>query len=248
MFPRPLEDLSFARTKPPSPAMSVAYRLNRLAVRLVGRRRTLRLHLFWSWLLGRLALELAQDEYGHAFRDEVMGVTDDQLRNACTGAVVVDVGCGMGRLCQRVAPWAHEVIGVDFDPVRLDKARRTTAAENVSYRLSDATKGLRQAVGIDQADVVLAIHVIEHFDDPDGFLRELREFTDTVIVEVPDFAADPLNAARWREGTRWYSDADHVREYTIESLATLVEGAGWSITTIERRGGTIAAVLVSDNP
>lgn len=223
--------------------MSATYRANRVAVRLFGRRRVLRFHLFWSWLLARLALELAQDEYGHAFRDDVMGVTDEVLRTECADAVVVDIGCGKGRLCQRVAPWAREVIGVDHDPVNLDIARRTTVAENVVYRLSDATKGLSEATGIGRADVVLAVHVIEHFDDADRFLRELHDFTDSVIVEVPDFAADPLNAARWQEGVRWYSDADHVREYTTETLTALIEGAGWHISKVDRRGGTIAAVL-----
>ena len=85
-------------------------------------------------------------------------------------------------------------------------------------------------------------------DDTDGFLRELHPFTNTLIVEVPDFAADPLNAARWHEGVRWYSDADHVREYTAESLAALLQGAGWVISSVERRGGTIAAVLHSSSP
>lgn len=247
MFPGPFEDLRTARRKPRSPAMSATYRANRLAVRLFGRRRVLRFHLFWSWLFGRLALELAQDEYGHAFRDEVMGVTDEVLRTECAGAVVVDIGCGKGRLCQRVATWAREVIGVDHDPVNLDIARRTTTAENVIYRLSDATKGLSEATGIDRADVVLAVHVIEHFDDPQGFLRELLDFTNTVIVEVPDFAADPLNAARWHEEVRWYSDADHVREYTIETLTALIEGANWHIRRLDRRGGTIAAILRPGN-
>ena len=223
--------------------MSATYRITRSAVRLLGRGRILRFHLFWSWLFARLALELAQDEFGHSFRDQVMGVTDEMLRTHCSGAVVVDVGCGMGRLSQRVAPWAHSVIGVDHDPVNLGIARRATTAENVTYRLADATVGLPEASGVDRADVVLAVHVLEHIDDAESFLREQLAFTSTVIVEVPDFAADPLNAVRWNQGIRWYSDADHVREYTLDSLSALFDSAGWAIDTVIRRGGTIAAVL-----
>lgn len=243
MFPEPLDELRQPRAKRPSPAMSATYRTTRLAIRLMGRERVLRFHLFWSWLLARLALELAQDQYGDAFRNEVMGVTDQQLRAVCSGAVVVDVGCGAGRLCRRVAPWAREVIGVDYDSVRLDVARRTTRADHVTYRLSDATEGLKEASGVDRADVVLAIHVIEHFTEPEAFLQELHDFAGSVVLEVPDFAADPLNAARWHENVRWYSDADHVREYTKESLAVLVEGAGWMMDTVNRRGGTLVAIL-----
>lgn len=243
MFPDPLDRLTMGRTKRRSLVTAVAYRLNRVGVRLFGQRTMLRLHLFSSWLFSRFALELAQDVYGHDFRDRLMGVTDELLQEHCSSAVVVDVGCGTGRLCRRVAPWARQVVGVDQDPVRLDIARRTASASNVTYRLADATMGLDRASGLHRADVVLAIHVVEHIDDAEGFLRELQTFTDTVILEVPDFAGDPLNAARWTEGMRWYSDADHVREYTMESLEALVASAGWETGTVVRRGGTIAAVV-----
>ncbi len=47
---------------------------------------------------------------------------------ALAGARVLEIGCGEGRLIWRYAALAEAVVGLDFDPLRLDGARRDCPA------------------------------------------------------------------------------------------------------------------------
>jgi SAM-dependent methyltransferase len=50
-------------------------------------------------------------------------------------ARVLDAGCGTGRVAVRLAELGHEVVGVDVDPLMLDRARRD--APHVTWVVAD---------------------------------------------------------------------------------------------------------------
>jgi len=59
---------------------------------------------------------------------------------------------------------------------------------------------------------------------------------------VPDFESDPLNIVRLAEGCAFYSDADHVREYTEEILNAQLTRNGWVVLENRKSGGAVLAV------
>lgn len=227
------------RRKPRSAAVSLAFRLTRLA-RAIGLERVLlRFLLNTSWVASRLAYEISSERIGPLFDTSTRGVTEELLaRTIAPGAAVLDLGCGGGRLTRMAAQYGGTIVGVDLSPENLERARAAGVPDNVQYHCGDA----REILASRHFDVVLLVHVLEHIDDPDAFLRLLRAQASKVIVEVPNFEADALNSVRAAIGTQFYSDADHVREYTPNVLRKQFERNGWRVVEQEIRGASIVAV------
>jgi SAM-dependent methyltransferase len=228
--------LSMKREKPFSIATSIAYRVTALGKKIIGRERLLPFFLNNSRLFWRFAHEISGELYGASYHTRVRALSEDLLKEWIPkDGTVIDIGCGIGRWCQVAAKYARRVIGVDYDKEWIRIARETTTAKNVEYILGDATKELKG----EKFDLALLSHVIEHIDDSDKMLQEAKEFAKTLCVEVPDFTADPLNWVRLKHGYQFYSDGDHVREYTLETLQNQLEENGWKILQHEKNNGSM---------
>lgn len=231
--------LSMDRSKPRSMAVGSMYQLFHAGNALFGADRMTRLMLKASRLFGRFAWELSSKSYGENFHNASLVLSEEILRRHIPrGGIVLDVGCGYGRACRMAAKVASTVIGIDYDKSLIEIARKQTTANNVEYIHGD----LIEYVGGQTFDLVLMIHVIEHIDDPDTLLKTLREITNNIIVEVPDFESDPLNLVRFELGLQFYSDGDHVREYTEKILADQLARNGWTIIEVRKKGGAVLAV------
>jgi SAM-dependent methyltransferase len=232
-------DLTMPRRKRRSIAISAAYRVTRLA-RTVGLETALlRLLLFGSWISWRLAYEISASRFGTDFENATRGISAELLRRHIpAGAVVLDFGCGAGRLTRMAAPFSARVYGADRSAANVEAARRAGVPENVEYVCGDA----REVLAAREYDVVLAVHVIEHIDDVDALLQTMAAQATRIIVEVPNFEAEPLNSVRVAFGTPFYFDADHVREYTPAILRQQLERNGLRVVEEEVRGACIVAV------
>ena len=228
---RPLSeaDLSFPRHKRRSIVVSAAYRVFRLSRRWIGRERALRFCLDGAWLLSRFAYEIWAERFNEDVH-EVLGLTEELLEKwVPADARMLDVGCGMGRWCRVASRRAPSVTGIDYDAGYIERARAISPQSNVEYVVGDVSMGLAEQLGHRTFDVALLVHVVEHIDDVDALLTALRGVTTKLLVEVPDFDADRLNIVRYAVGARFYSDGDHVREYTAGILRQQLERNGWYI-------------------
>ena len=93
---------------------------------------------------------------------------------------VLDVGCGIGIVAERLASQvpSGQVLGIDISPQNIWYAKRTTRRKNLSFAALDAVKeidAIHEILG-GPANVVVLVDVIEHI--PDGerpqFLSRLR--------------------------------------------------------------------------
>jgi SAM-dependent methyltransferase len=234
-------DLSMPRAKPRSLSVSLAYRAMAGARKFVGRERLLKMSLEAAWLTRRLARELSLEVFGPS--SHFLGLTDELLfAHLPPGASLLDVGCGIGRWSCVAAQRAGSVVGMDYDAGKLAVARESAARQgltNVEFLRGDVTRDLSGR----HFDVALLSHVLEHIDDADGFLVSMHKVASLLIIEVPDFEGDYLNVARHAVGCKFYSDADHVREYTAEILRAQIERSGWRFRHQERRAGSLLAVV-----
>ncbi len=207
--------------------------------RIVGEERLLNWNLNAARVFWRLAFELAGEIYGADFHNYAKALNEEFLSKWIpSGGSVLDIGCGIGRWCEVASKYARKVVGIDFDDGLITRARNETESTNVTYMVGDATKDFTGEV----FDIALLIHVIEHLDDADLILKELTRVTETLIVEVPDFAHDPLNWIRLKTNASFYSDADHVREYTEDILIDQLTRNGWSVLETRKNGGAVLAV------
>jgi len=232
-------DLAMPRRKRRSLVISLAYRLVRAARALFGAKRVLRFFLDGAWLCWRFAFELASDIYDAEFQRTARGVSDELLREVIPpNGTVLDAGCGPGHWSRTAAQYAAQVTGVDYSRASIEEARRATTAANVEYIAGD----LHDVLGGRKFDVALLIHVIEHIEDIDAFLRLVAGVASTLIIEVPSFEADLLNPVRHEMRSRFYSDADHVREYTPEILREQLVRNGLEVERLELNRASIVAV------
>ena len=97
---------------------------------------------------------------------------------------VLDFGCGSGALAALVP--ADRYLGVDIDGVSLRQARRHFPQHSFVPELSGQQK---------KFDTVISLAVIEHVDDPSGFLRTLASCMNEspgsrVVISTPHPAVD----------------------------------------------------------
>src|SRR3954464_15930672 len=58
------------------------------------------------------------------------------------GQSILELGCGVGRFARRLARQGHRVLGVDFSPVAIEKARASVAGDSQQpdFVVGDVTK------------------------------------------------------------------------------------------------------------
>lgn len=104
--------------------------------------------------------------------DRLLGALGAELS---PGDVVVDIGCGIGRLTRPLAARTRQVIAIDVSSEMLDEARRLNPGlEGVEWVHGDG-ESLRP-VGDASVDVCVSHVVFRHIPDPEitlGYVREM---------------------------------------------------------------------------
>jgi SAM-dependent methyltransferase len=185
-------------------------------------------------LTNRLAYEMSSTVFPD-FYQTVRAIDEEVLDQTIPrGATVLDLGCGSGQWPLLAAEQAAKVLAIDTDGEAISRARSNTSATNVEFIVGD----IANIPGEDCFDVALLKHIIEHVDDPIKVLSKLHTRARTLLIEVPDFDADPLNGCA-SLGCDFSSDSDRVREFTEGFLVDLLAGAGWQPIKVWKHAGTI---------
>ena len=115
----------------------------------------------------------------------------DALKPDHPGASVLDVGCGVGQVVQRLADAGFDAQGVEISEPGVARARQL----GLNCRSYDG----RRLPFPDQRFASLgALNVLEHVDEPEAFLAELVRVAEPggrVVVSSPNF----FRALGWRD-------------------------------------------------
>jgi ubiquinone/menaquinone biosynthesis C-methylase UbiE len=138
---------------------------------------------------------------------QVMAPTTEALLDTAgvaAGLCCADVGCGSGHvsrsLAERVGP-AGRVVGVDFDPVKLDAARaasRKAGLANLEFRLVDVAVWSE----LGAYDLVYGRFIVSHLADRAGLIARMCDSLrprGTLVLEDIDFTG-----AFCRPANPWY--------------------------------------------
>lgn len=200
----------------------------------------------WTDLAGWWSAE-ADDP---AYREEVYPLLFEVFRPQ-TGQVVLDLGCGDGRIGEMVAAQGVTVVGVD---VNIELARLASGRHPVFLRrMPDLA-----CVGDEAVDGAYAVLALEHFEDSGCFFAETARVTRVggslaIVVNHPVYTAprsgpviDPTDGELfWRFGD--YLSRGRTREPArdrsvefihrpIGTLLTEAATAGWSLEKVLEQG------------
>jgi SAM-dependent methyltransferase len=140
------------------------------------------------------------------------------IADRCTGAVVLEAGCGEGYGADLLAGGAAAVLALDYDaPTTAHVARRypgigVARANLVALPVRDGG-----------CDAVVSLQVIEHLWEQERFLRECRR----VLRPGGELLVSTPNRITFSPGRDTPLNPFHTRELSAPELAGLVAGAGF---------------------
>ncbi|MGD9573099.1 MAG: class I SAM-dependent methyltransferase [Thermoleophilia bacterium] len=171
----------------------------------------------------------------------------DELADHLTpDRVVMDLGCGIGRVARHVAPRVGRLIAADSSPAMLAFAQeRMPDADNVDFV---TVEGTRIPVADDEVDFAYSLVTLQHLERESAFLllRELRRVMRpgaTAHLTFANLAAPEYLTAfvRYAENGD-AADPRRARFYTEEELRIMLETSGFEAVGIARETELVAVV------
>jgi len=174
-----------------------------------------------SWIFKRMASEVSGALISREKNPQVLATRNFLRRYIDATDRVLDLGCADGHITAFVSTLCQHATGVDYNASHIEVAKRINNRINTQYLCTDALDFMK---GNDlKYDVMICSHILEHLDDPIGFLTDFRPYFRNLYIEVPDNDATQVNYIRDSLGLPiLYSDADHVWEYTRDSLKKML--------------------------
>jgi SAM-dependent methyltransferase len=136
------------------------------------------------------------------------------------GAALLDIGCGYGHLLSRFRD-RYRLYGIDLSSHAAARARKRLP-EGVILR-ADVERGLPFSRGV---DVVLAINVIEHLEDPKVAVDNIAGALvpgGLCVIHLPTINN---RMSRWIYARAYAGDPTHVYRPTGREVRALFESAG----------------------
>jgi SAM-dependent methyltransferase len=120
------------------------------------------------------------------------------------GQVVLDIGCGLGRLTRPLARDAARVIALDISTEMLERARAVNRdLDNVEWVHGDGTS--LHPIGDQSVDVCISHVVFRHIPDPEitlGYIREMGRVLKSRGFAAFELSNDPRPHRGHRQGGR----------------------------------------------
>lgn len=138
---------------------------------------------------------------------------------------VLELGCGAGFVVRNYIDRVERVFGVDINPELLAALERSSPPGKVRTACVDLRGDWHEIEGV-TADVIIALDVVEHFEDDAAFIAKLARHLNPggkVVIKVP-------------AQSRLYGEIDkasgHFRRYDEPQLKRLMEGLGFETLSL----------------
>lgn len=136
----------------------------------------------------------------------------------CKGRRVLDIACGEGYGSRLLKDWgASEVLGVDVSAEAIQHAQNNFGGEGVSFRCA-AAEDLPHLLAGQGFDLIVSLETIEHLQDPERFLADLRQALNPggcIIISCPN--------DWWYFPTEQEKNPYHIRKYHFDEFRKQTE-------------------------
>jgi ubiquinone/menaquinone biosynthesis C-methylase UbiE len=215
----------------------VEKRLIRFLNRILRNRLTSRFFFSqrFSWELAGLTKGLTMEAILRGVGDEQTfwrTGQEDALRLAKfidNSSIVLDVGCGIGRVMKFVAPDCREIHGVDTSALILRRAKKELKDfNNCRFYRYDFSKfdGFRK----DSFDLIYSFYTLQHLDKEDAYvcllqIGKLLKPGGITYIQFPDFISDHFFKLFQEYALKRSKYGARVRFYTRPEIEQLFAGA-----------------------
>lgn len=158
------------------------------------------------------------------------------LREIKEDDVVLDLGCGNGQHSLKTASKAKKVIGVDYNSLQLEIAKKQAKDKKIK-NASFLKYNLEKKLPFDNYsfDKILCLDVLEHLNKRKQFLLEIKRVLKSKGIA---FIAVPNKNTSWKKlqkkvGLNFYSDPDHKIEYSLSEIKKLLALSGFEMLSIQ---------------
>lgn len=156
------------------------------------------------------------------------------LKHVQADDVVLDVGCGSGKLLEILSGSIKLGIGIDWDAPSIEKVQAKKSHTNLDFIVGNIlTYDFPALVRDRQIGIAVVSHVLEHIEHPIEFLHNLA--CPVLLICVPS-QENWLAALKKHYGLPYFTDPTHFREYTRQELVEHLAGAGYSCDEIGFNG------------
>jgi ubiquinone/menaquinone biosynthesis C-methylase UbiE len=176
-----------------------------------------------AWMV-RLYLSLFHPPLGKTLRLDMVKDVLQGYRFA--GKRVLDVGCGIGDLSFLLAARGAEVVGVELDEEKVERATAIARRWNFQQLRFIASDVMRlDQLGLGQFDVITCIALLEHIQQDEALLTQMLSLLrpgGLLVVEVPSATRKTIPEVEAADG--------HVRPgYFSDQLGALLRRVGFRV-------------------
>lgn len=186
-----------------------------------------RLDAAWSALLGGAILDYMQ-ERAEAQIDFIESAWNRGRRPDTQQPALLDLGCGIGALCNAWSKHGRPALGLDTNPAVVLAGRRCF---NVDLRVQDIENALLES---QQWDIIAMSHVLEHLPSPALHLEKLHHILKPegwLFIEVPSTWPGYFENREDMEG--------HLHFFNPDSVRRMLERSGFHVQSIATFGPSV---------
>ncbi len=153
-------------------------------------------------------------------------------------SVVLDIGCGVGRVEKFLAPFCKTINAVDISDRMIDIARKRLAkSSNVRFTRCNATD-----IGVfenETFDLCFSFHCLQHMPKESvwlalGEIHRVLKKNGTAYLHFPSFTSETYFAL-FKDQNHWGDDS-RVRAYTMPELEKMVSATGFKLSRSDVAG------------
>ena len=180
-----------------------------------------------GWIV-RSYLSIFEPPLGKTLRLDLVNALLRQNRHDLRGKRVLDVGCGIGDLGFILAEQGAQVIGVELDTGKVERANQIALKwnfpeEKLRFVAGDVAELERMDLG--QFDAIFCVALLEHVQDDIGLLHQMHHLLRSggfLMLEVPSARRKTIPEMEVEDG--------HVRPgYFFEEVPGLLAQAGFRV-------------------
>jgi SAM-dependent methyltransferase len=204
----------------------------------------------------RLSWELTGLTKGLTMEAILRGVGDEQtfwktgendahrlLKFIDNSSIVLDVGCGIGRIMRFVAPSCRDIYGVDTSTLILRRAKKELRdLRNCHFYRCDFKKF--DSFPTNSFDLIYSFYTLQHLEKEDAYvcllrIQNLLKPRGIAYIQFPDFISDHFFTLFRNYALSGSKYGARVRFYTRAEIEKLYEGAGIGLLEYEKENENI---------